>query len=280
MATLAFLFLILSAILQVVELYRTKAAPSPGTRVESSDTVSRRKPRAKPPIASYLLLSSGILGLGFLIFRSHQIRFAALTNTFESLVFYSAFLSILLFFYRLQRRIPFLPMVQFGGTIIAIILLALASSPIAPKEALPPIPALRSYWLVLHVAFSFIGEAFFVVSFVAALGLVLSKDSSRKEVLDRITYTSIAIGYPIFTAGALIFGAVWAEKAWGRYWNWDPKETWALITWLVYTVYLHLRLIRGKKDPLTTWIAIVGFLCTLFTFFGVNYLLSGLHSYR
>jgi ABC-type transport system involved in cytochrome c biogenesis permease subunit len=280
MATLAFLFLILSAILQVVELYRAKAAPSPGTREGSLDNIPRRKPRAKPSLASYLLLGSGVLILGFLLFRSYQIRFAALTNTFESLVFYSAFLSILLFFYRLQRRIPFLPMVQFGGTIIAIILIALASSPIAPKEALPPIPALRSYWLVLHVAFSFIGEAFFVVSFVAALGLVASKDPSRKEVLDRITYTSIAIGYPIFTAGALIFGAVWAEKAWGRYWNWDPKETWALITWLVYTVYLHLRLIRGKKDPLTTWIAIVGFLCTVFTFFGVNYLLSGLHSYR
>lgn len=279
MATLAFLFLILSAILQVVELYRRKTAAVPEKREGAQDTLPRRKLRAKPSPATYLLLGSGVLILGFLLFRSYQIRFAALTNTFESLVFYSAFLSILLFLYRVQRRIPFLPMVQFGGTIVAIILIALASSPIAPKEALPPIPALRSYWLVLHVAFSFIGEAFFVVSFVAALGLVVSKDPSRKEVLDRITYTSIAIGYPIFTAGALIFGAVWAEKAWGRYWNWDPKETWALITWLVYTVYLHLRLIRGKKDPLTTWIAIVGFLCTVFTFFGVNYLLSGLHSY-
>lgn len=279
MATLAFLFLILSAILQVVELYRRKTAAVPEKREGAQDTLPRRKLRAKPSPATYLLLGSGVLILGFLLFRSYQIRFAALTNTFESLVFYSAFLSILLFLYRVQRRIPFLPMVQFGGTIVAIILIALASSPIAPKEALPPIPALRSYWLVLHVAFSFIGEAFFVVSFVAALGLVVSKDPSRKEVLDRITYTSIAIGYPIFTAGALIFGAVWAEKAWGRYWNWDPKETWALITWLVYTVYLHLRLIRGKKDPLTTWISIVGFLCTVFTFFGVNYLLSGLHSY-
>ncbi len=191
-----------------------------------------------------------------------------------------AFSVFFFFFYPHQTRVPYLPFVQFGGTIVAIVLLALASSPLAPKEALPPIPALKSYWLVLHVAFSFIGEAFFVVSFISALALIFSKDLQRKELLDRITYTSIAIGYPIFTAGALIFGAVWAEKAWGRYWNWDPKETWALITWLVYTVYLHLRLLRGKKDSLTTWIAIVGFLCTVFTFFGVNYLLSGLHSYR
>ncbi len=277
MATAAFGLLILSAILQAITLFKRKT-PTPASSSEGS--LPRRALRKRQLTPSLLLLLAGLLLFAYLGVRSYQIRFTALTGVFESLVFYGAFLSILLFLYPLQNRIPFLPIIQFGGTIVAIVLLALASSPIAPKEALPPIPALRSYWLVLHVAFSFIGEAFFVVSFVSALGLVGSKDAHRKELLDRITYTSIAIGYPIFTAGALIFGAVWAEKAWGRYWNWDPKETWALITWLVYTVYLHLRLLRGKKDSVTTWIAIIGFLCTVFTFFGVNYLLSGLHSYR
>ncbi|MCX7788890.1 MAG: cytochrome c biogenesis protein CcsA [Spirochaetes bacterium] len=277
MATLAFLLLIVSALLQSIALFKRKT-PSPSP---SSETALPRRSFTKRPLTpSLFLLLAGFLLLLHLGVRSYQIRFIALTGVFESLVFYSGFLCFLLFVYPLQSRLPFLPFIQFGGTIVAIVLLALASSPIAPKEALPPIPALRSYWLVLHVAFSFIGEAFFVVSFVSALSLVLSKEAKRKEILDRITYTSIAVGYPIFTAGALIFGAVWAEKAWGRYWNWDPKETWALITWLVYTVYLHLRLLRGKKDSITTWIAILGFLCTLFTFFGVNYLLSGLHSYR
>jgi ABC-type transport system involved in cytochrome c biogenesis permease subunit len=84
----------------------------------------------------------------------------------------------------------------------------------------------------------------------------------------------------VFTAGALIFGAVWAQKAWGRWWGWDPKETWALITWLVYTFYLHLRLISKKTGKLISLIAVIGFLCTIFTFFGVNYLLPGLHSYK
>ncbi len=276
MATVAFALLILSAILQGISLFEKKEPPAKPLK-EVLPRRSRSKQRMAP---SLLLLLAGVLLFVYLGVRSYQIRFAALTGVFESLVFYSGFLCLLLFLYPFQSRAPFLPLIQFGGTIVAVVLLALASSPIAPKEALPPIPALRSYWLVLHVAFSFIGEAFFVVSFVSALGLVLSKDPERKELLDRITYTAIAVGYPIFTAGALIFGAVWAEKAWGRYWNWDPKETWALITWLVYTVYLHLRLIRGKKDPVTNWIAIVGFLCTVFTFFGVNYLLSGLHSYR
>lgn len=97
--------------------------------------------------------------------------------------------------------------------------------------------------------------------------------------MDRIVYTSIGIGYPIYTAGALIFGAVWAQYAWGSYWSWDPKETWALITWLVYTGYLHTRLVKKWRGNMTALLSIVGFAFTMFTFFGVNYLLSGLHSY-
>ena len=98
--------------------------------------------------------------------------------------------------------------------------------------------------------------------------------------IDKIIYTSIAIGYPIYTAGALIFGAIWAQYAWGSYWSWDPKETWALITWFIYTGYLHTRLIKKWRGKMTALLAIVGFVFTMFTFFGVNYLLSGLHSYR
>ena len=101
----------------------------------------------------------------------------------------------------------------------------------------------------------------------------------RKKTADRVTYTAIAIGYPIFTAGALIFGAIWAESAWGSYWSWDPKETWALITWFVYTAYLHSRLVKRFRGTVTAWLALIGFLFTMFTFFGVNYLLAGLHSY-
>jgi ABC-type transport system involved in cytochrome c biogenesis permease subunit len=89
----------------------------------------------------------------------------------------------------------------------------------------------------------------------------------------------VGIGYPFYTLGALIFGAIWAEQAWGRYWSWDPKETWALVTWLVYTLYLHLRLVRRNTSSLPPIIVILGFLIALFTFLGVNYLLSGLHSY-
>lgn len=99
------------------------------------------------------------------------------------------------------------------------------------------------------------------------------------EILDAMAYKAIAFGYPVFTIGALIFGMIWANKAWGRYWGWDPKETWALITFLVYSVYLHARLTKGTKGIWNAIISVIGFLVTLFTLFGVNFLLSGLHSY-
>jgi len=100
------------------------------------------------------------------------------------------------------------------------------------------------------------------------------------DSLDKLIYRAIALGYPLFTVGGLIFGMVWANKAWGRYWGWDPKETWALITFLVYSIYLHVRLARGWNGTWTACLSIAGFLVTMFTLFGVNFLISGLHSYR
>lgn len=231
------------------------------------------------PLSHYFLLAGSLLLLATNVQRSIQINFVAVTNTFESLVFFSGVIALLLFLYRIQKRWKILQFVLFGGTIIALILLAVASSPIAPKAIEPPIPALQSFWLVLHVTFSFIGEAFFALSFVTAIYYLVVKDEEKKINADRLTYTAIAIGYPIYTAGALIFGAIWAEAAWGSYWSWDPKETWALVTWLVYTAFLHSRLVKSLRGKISAILAVVGFLFTIFTFFGVNYVLSGLHSY-
>jgi ABC-type transport system involved in cytochrome c biogenesis permease subunit len=237
-----------------------------------------RRERRLDPFSHYLLAAAAVLLLAITVERSIRIRFAAVTNTFESLVFFAGVTALVLFLYRLIAK-RLLPFVTFGGTVIALALLAIASSPIAPKEVLPPIPALQSYWLVLHVTLSFIGESFFIVGFVSALMYLANRDEEKKQRLDRLTYASIGIGYPIFTAGALIFGAIWAQNAWGNYWSWDPKETWALITWLVYTAFLHTRLVRRLRGRVSAILAIVGFAFTVFTFFGVNYLLSGLHSY-
>ncbi len=104
------------------------------------------------------------------------------------------------------------------------------------------------------------------------------KDIDEQD-LDEISYRTIAIGFPIFTLGALIFAMIWAAQAWGRFWGWDPKETWALITWLFYAAYLHLRLSRGWHGLKSAWLSVIGFLLVMFTLVGVNLLLSGLHSY-
>jgi ABC-type transport system involved in cytochrome c biogenesis permease subunit len=238
-----------------------------------------RKGQTADPVSHWMLLVASLLLLAIIVDRSIIISFPAVTNTYESLVFFSAVVCALVFVLRFVMKSAVTRFILLGVTIFALALLMISSSPLAPHRIQPPIPALQSMWLVVHVTFSFVGEAFFAVSLVAAIVQLVSRNVERKAEADRITYTSVAIGYPIFTAGALIFGAIWAEVAWGQWWSWDPKETWALITWLVYTAYLHTRLVRRLRGRLSAVLAIIGFAITLFTFFGVNFLLSGLHSY-
>ena len=108
---------------------------------------------------------------------------------------------------------------------------------------------------------------------------IVGSFSLSPDTLDEITYKSIAIGFPVFTLGGLIFGAIWADQAWGVYWSWDPKETWSLITWFSYAFYLHSRLLRGWRGNKAAVVAVIGFVMVIFTYLGVNMLLSGLHSY-
>ncbi len=260
MATLALLSIALAAVLQAGFLLRRE--------------------NRRDPVSHWLLAAAAALLVATLVDRSIRISFVAVTDTYESLVFFSACICVVLFALRMAPKTRGLsPFVLFGATIVSLALLAVSSSPLAPRDISPPIPALRSFWLVLHVTFSFIGEAFFVVSFVAAIVQLASVKEEKRTEMDRLVATAIGIGYPVFTAGALVFGAIWAETAWGAWWSWDPKETWALITWLVYTAYLHTRLVKRLRGTTSAVLAIVGFAATVFTFFGVNFLLSGLHSY-
>lgn len=131
-------------------------------------------------------------------------------------------------------------------------------------------------------AMSFIAAAVFLFLFWRYghfLKKIIGSFSLSPDILDDITYKSIAIGFPVFTLGGLIFGAIWADQAWGVYWSWDPKETWSLITWFAYAFYLHSRLLRGWRGNKAAVVAVVGFVMVIFTYLGVNLLLSGLHSY-
>ncbi|WP_369900401.1 c-type cytochrome biogenesis protein CcsB [Bacillus manliponensis] len=111
----------------------------------------------------------------------------------------------------------------------------------------------------------------------AALQPVVKKANS--DLLDEICYRSVAIGFPVFTLGALIFAMIWAQIAWTRFWGWDPKEVWALITWLFYAAFLHLRLSKGWHGEKSAWLAVIGFAIIMFNFIVVNLVIAGLHSY-
>ena len=144
-------------------------------------------------------------------------------------------------------------------------------------------PSLRSYWLSFHVTAAVIAYGTFAISFGLAIAFLLREQGKLKkmpeaEVLDEVSYKMVFVGMPFLTI-MLITGAVWAEYAWGTFWSWDPKETFALVTWLVYAIYLHIRLMRGWRGKKTAILSIIGFVAVIFTFFGVSYLLPGMHSY-
>ncbi len=202
------------------------------------------------------------------------------TNTYETLAFFSWAIPLAYLFFEWRYK---LKAVGAFATGLAFIFLAVASSPLLSQEVRPLVPALQSYWLVFHVLFTLLGEAFFAVAFGAGiLFLWLQRRGGNLQtlkMLDNLGYKAIALGFPLFTLGGLVFGAIWAQHAWGRYWGWDPKETWMLITWFFYALYLHVRVKWGWRDAKTAWLAVGGFAAAMFTWLGVNYLLAGLHSY-
>lgn len=173
------------------------------------------------------------------------------------------------------------------GTFIApVIFLIIGYASMQSKEIHELMPALQSSWLGFHVSMAIIGYGAFGVAFGVALAFLI-RDTfpgalagiPDNEMLDRIIYRAVALGF-LFLTLCMVTGAIWAKKAWGTYWNWDPKETWSLITWLIYAIFLHLRLRKGMTGRKAAIFAVAGFLCVIFTYVGVNTLIAGLHSYK
>ena len=153
----------------------------------------------------------------------------------------------------------------------------------------PLIPALQSNWLTVHVLTCFLGYAFFAAAFALGIMALLQNDDpagggSRlrqwipdSDALEGLLYQSALLGF-LFLSLGIATGSIWAHSAWGSYWSWDPKETWSLITWIVYALMLHARAMRGWRGKRMAWLSLVGFASVLFTYLGVNYL-DSLHSY-
>lgn len=194
-----------------------------------------------------------------------------------------------------------LPQVRYLGMFLlmpVVVLLFLAGT-VLYSDASPLVPALRSYWIVIHVTTVAIGTGIFLVSFVGTVLYLIRRQWEQAteagrtpkrfpvtlgwrlpsaELLDKMAYRTVAFGFPIYTFG-IISGAIWAEAAWGRYWGWDPKETWAFITWVVYAAYLHARATAGWRGTAAARVNLVAFATMIFNFFVVNMVISGLHSY-
>lgn len=204
-----------------------------------------------------------------------------LSNLYESLVFFGWAMALALIISKFRFETD---VVVLLGLPLLFITMATTFLPQVDPNIKPLIPALQSNWLAAHVISCFLGYAGFAVSFLAAILLLLRKYAPKTEkllpsaeILDEIVYRSVLVGFPMLSLG-IITGAAWADYAWGSYWSWDPKETWSLITWLVYSAFLHARLARGWSGRRTAILSVLGFMAVLFTYFGVNYL-PGLHSY-
>ncbi|WP_262283395.1 c-type cytochrome biogenesis protein CcsB [Micromonospora sp. MA102] len=177
-------------------------------------------------------------------------------------------------------------------TLVMVLLLAFAELKLY-VQVVPLMPALQSYWFVIHVSTIIFASGIFLLGVVPAVGYLmragweqgkrsfpytLARRLPAAAGLERLTFTLHAFAFPVFTF-AVIAGAIWAEAAWGRAWGWDPKETWAFISWVVYAGYLHARATPSVKRNVATWISVVGFLTMLMNLFGVNFFFTGLHSY-
>ncbi len=214
---------------------------------------------------------------------------APLSNFYESLIFFAW--TIVLLYLLMERR---LKNRSIGVFVLPVAFLIMAYASIAPginNQIAPLIPALQSNWLTSHVLTCFLGYAAFTVAFALGIMFFVKKMSTADKnkspvffrllpaeaMIDELMYQSATLGFIFLTLG-IITGSVWAHYAWGSYWSWDPKETWSLITWLIYALMLHARNVRGWRGKRMALMTIIGFGCVLFTYLGVN-LLPSLHSY-
>lgn len=217
-----------------------------------------------------------------IILRGLVVGRLPLSNVYEFIVLFSFCMALILL--RFQRKIhsPY-----FSASILLLILIINTTAILMPQNTVPLAPALQSVWLQFHVLAAILAYGSFGVAFVMALlylfifhskKTIVDTDLSELNDLDRKILKIVFIGY-LFMSLVLITGSVWAEQVWGSWWSWDPKETWALITWLIYTLYIHLRITMGYRGAKSAWVAVIGFLAVIFTLFGVTWLLPGLHSY-
>lgn len=234
-------------------------------------------------------IAGGIMAVGFVLHTAALVTrgFGAgrlpLTNQYEFATSFAWGISLcfLIFLWKYKFH-------ALGAFVTPVIFLIIGYAAMQSREVRELMPALRSNWLGIHVCTAIISYGAFGVSSAVSLMFLMRQRMKNnafwqehipeEQKLDLISYRAVSLGF-LFLTFVIITGAIWAERAWGSYWSWDPKETWALITWIIYAVYLHLRLSRGWKNKSAAVFAVIGFICVIFTYIGVNTLIPGIHSY-
>lgn len=236
--------------------------------------------------------SFGITGLGFLfhtvalLTRTIEASYIPITNLHEAMSFFSWALVLAFLLIEYKYRIYVL-----GSFVLPLTFISLISSAALPMEIKMLDPVMQSAWLGIHTILAIMGAAAFSIAFLAGLMYLLQEwflKSKRfnilyqklpsLDLLDDLNYRAISFGFPLLTVG-IITGSIWAEYAWGTYWNWEPKQTWSLIVWLFYAAMLHGRLSVGWRGKKAAYMAIIGFIGVVFTFVGVNMLMQGRHAF-
>ncbi|MFH1674311.1 MAG: c-type cytochrome biogenesis protein CcsB [Pseudomonadota bacterium] len=244
-----------------------------------------RQDRKIHKIASILLWVGFIAQTVLLISRYVETGNVPVHNMHETLLFFAWSIAGVFLFFQLKFELMVL-----GAFMAPLATLIVCVASMLSREPVPGDPVLKSIWLALHVVTIFMGNAAFAVAFgLAIIYLIQERQIKEKKTgffyrrfpslnrVDSMGYASIVVGFSMLTVG-FITGAIYAQLIWGRYWSWDPKEVWSLITWLIYAALLHERLVAGWHGRRAAIMAIIGFAALLFTFFGVNFLLKGHHA--
>lgn len=265
----------------------------PGSDTPGKITETPRTPLSERlgNIAFSVLFVAVALHIGSIVLRGFATGRFPLGNMYEFVSMATAAAAVVgLVFMRDERY-----RAMWAFLLTPMLILMFLAGTVLYSDAAPVVPALRSFWLPLHVTIVSIGSGVFLVSGVASLLFLyrlrqvegaesagvfgaIARRLPDARTLDRLAYRTTIIGFPLFGAG-VILGAIWAEAAWGRFWGWDPKETCSFIAWVLYAAYLHARATSGWRDTKAAWINVAGFVAMLFNLFIINLVVSGLHSY-
>lgn len=237
------------------------------------------------------ILMVNLLVAALLLFRWKVSNHFPLSNLYESLIFLTWGISLVHLSLEKWNQETYLGVI-FAPILLFINAFATLTLPASMQEMTPLIPALKSNWLMMHVSIMMLSYSTLIAGSLMAIAfLMISSNPKMKveeksetnamgfhETLDNLSYRTLSIGFPLLTLG-ILSGAIWANEAWGSYWSWDPKETWALITWFIFAIYFHFRLTWGWKGKKPAIVASLGFVLVWVCYLGVNLLGSGLHSY-